>query len=80
MVQPVAGLVVTCTPSSKAMTPTMGVHLDPGPSVTIVMVIIDDASLQSQGLSLGGGHLLVSSRPDGEIAEVPQPVSSFTIS
>ena len=49
----------------------MGIHVDPGPSVTVVLVLINNAPLESYaGASLKGGDLLVSSRSDGTINEV----------
>lgn len=49
----------------------MGIHLDPGPSATVVLVLVDTAPLELYvGASPRGGDLLVSSRHDGVISEV----------
>ena len=52
------------------VTPYLEIYLDPGPSVTLVMVILDDSSLRQYGAHLGGGALMISCRDDGSISEV----------
>ena len=54
----------------KPTTPVFGVHFDPGPSITVVLVLVDDEALAGFRAKLEGGDVMYSTRADGLIHEV----------